>query len=110
MAPLGQAVTQWSSSDVSKPSFSSYQAADFFASETMIATLNSFEIMGALRIRVAFPLFDERQARSEGLSLSPYLSGKTSSSMGFLFFFPRIFLFGYPNPRTAEGFRPSGMA
>ena len=52
----------------------------------------------------------EGQERSEALSFSPYLSGKTSSSKGFLFFFPKIFRFGYPNPRTAAGFNESGMA
>src|ERR1700719_3307067 len=104
LAPLGHAVTQWSSVEVWNPSFLPYQSFDFFASETMIATLNSFDSMSMGLTEVAFPLFDaRRQDRSEALSFSPYLSGKSSSSKGFLFFFPRIFLLGYPNPRTAEG-------
>ena len=52
---MGEAVTQWSSISASKPSFSLYQAADFFASETIIATLKSFEIMPTPRKGCLFP-------------------------------------------------------
>src|SRR2546427_12370877 len=64
-APFCHASTQCSTSVVvSNPSFCLYQAADFFASETITATLKSFESMARVGIGWFFPFSLETSGRS----------------------------------------------
>src|SRR2546422_11633093 len=96
-APFCQAVIQCSISvEVSNPSLLN-QAADFFPSETITATLKSFESMSRAVTGSLFPFsprYLSSQDKSVGLIFCPYFSTKASSSRGFLFFFHMILRFG----------------
>src|ERR1022692_2794784 len=65
---------------------------------------------GSARFRRGSLALLRYHSRPFGSKRLPYLSMKTMSSIGFLFFLPRTFRRGYPNPRTADISSSGGMA